>query len=198
MKTEHNISLDIIKKAVEESSHPIAPLNGSFQKASVLALFSFENEPVLYFIQKAEFDDYAWSGQMAFPGGHSDPEDNTREETALRELNEEMGIDKNNVEIIGSIGHFPTIYNREIKTFIGFWNKKDKIVFDPSEISRVIPIPLSYLISIHIQKGFNKLKPDSYSLTYPFKDVIIWGATAKMIFHLIEILLSELNSSFSA
>ena len=195
MKLAHNISLDIIRKAVTESSHPISPVNGSFQKASVLALFSFEKEPVLHFIKKADDKRYAWSGQMAFPGGHSDPEDNNRQDTALRELKEEMGINKENVEILGSIGHFTTINNREIKTFIGIWNKKDEIVFDKSEISRVIPIPLSYLINHHIKKGFNKHKPDTYSLTYPFDDVVIWGATAKMIFHLIEILLPEIKNS---
>jgi 8-oxo-dGTP pyrophosphatase MutT (NUDIX family) len=198
MKLLHNISFDIIKKAVRESEHPGASVNGSFLPASVLALFSFEKEPVLHFIKKADDTRYAWSGQMAFPGGHSDPEDNNRQETALRELKEEMGIDKNNVEIIGSIGHFTTIYNREIETFIGIWNKKGKIVFDKSEISRVIPIPLSYLVSLHIKKGFNKQKPDTYHLTYPFKDVVIWGATAKMIFHLLEILLTEIKNSISA
>ena len=193
MELANNISFDIIKKAVTGSSHPVTPVNGSFQRASVLALFSFEKEPVLHFIKKADDTRYAWSGQMAFPGGHSDPEDSSREETALRELEEEMGIDKNNVEIIGSIGHFTTIHNREIETFTGIWNKKDEILFDKSEISRVIPIPLSYLVSIHIKKGFNKQKPDTYHLTYPFEDVVIWGATAKMIFHFIDVLLPEIN-----
>ena len=193
MKLLHNISFDIIKKAVTESSHPVSPVNGSFQRASVIALLSFEKEPVLFFIKKADDTRYAWSGQMALPGGHSDPEDNNRQDTALRELEEEMGINKKNVEILGSIGHFTTIHNREIKTFIGIWNKKDEIVFDKSEISRVIPIPLGYLVSHHIKKGFNKHRPDTYSLTYPFEDVLIWGATAKMIFHLIEILLPEIN-----
>ncbi|MCK5541506.1 MAG: CoA pyrophosphatase [Desulfobacterales bacterium] len=193
MELAHNISLDIIRKAVTESNHPISPVNGSFQKASVLALFSYEKGTVLHFIKKADDTRYAWSGQMAFPGGHTDPEDNNRQETALRELKEEMGINKKNVEILGSIGHFTTIHNREIKVFIGIWNKKDEIVFDRSEISRVIPISLNYLVSHHIKKGFNKQKPDSYHLTYPFEDVVIWGATAKMIFHLIEILLPEIN-----
>ena len=135
---------------------------------------------------------------MAFPGGHSDPEDNNRQETALRELKEEMGINKNNVELLGSIGHFSTINNREIETFIGIWNQKEKIVFDKSEISRVIPISLGYLVSHHIKKGFNKQKPDTYNLTYPFEDVLIWGATAKMIFHLINIILPEIKNSVLA
>jgi coenzyme A diphosphatase NUDT7 len=198
MEFAHNISLDVIKKAVTKSSHPISPVNGSFKKASVIGLFSFEKEPVLHFIQKADFKEYAWSGQMAFPGGHTEPDDKNRQDTALRELEEEMGINKEDVEVLGSIGHFPTIHNREIKTFIGIWNKKDDIVFDRAEISRVIPIPLSYLVSIHIKNGFNKQKPDTYNLTYPFEDVVIWGATAKMIFHLIEIILPEVKNSFAA
>ena len=198
MKLLHNISFDIIKKAVRESEHPGASVNGSFLPASVIALLSFEKEPVLYFIQKADVEGYPWSGQMAFPGGHTDPEDSNREETALRELEEEMGIKKENVEIIGSIGHFSTINNREIKVFIGSWNKKEEIIFDKAEISRVIPISLNYLISHHIKKGFNVQKPVVYDLSYPFEDVVIWGATAKMLFHLIEILLPEIKNSVCA
>ncbi len=195
MELAHNISFDIIRKVVKESSHPVSPVNGSFTLASVLALFSFEKEPVLHFIKKADDARYAWSGQMAFPGGHSEPEDTSRQNTALRELEEEMGINKNNVEMLGSIGHFPTIHNREIETFVGIWNKKDEIVFDSSEISRVIPIPLSYLVTHHIKMGFNVEKPDTYHLTYPFKDIVIWGATAKMIFHFIQILLPAIKNS---
>jgi 8-oxo-dGTP pyrophosphatase MutT (NUDIX family) len=191
----YNISLDIIKKVVIESKHPGPSATGSFLPASVIALFSFDKEPVLFFIKKADDKKYAWSGQMAFPGGHSDPEDNNRQDTALRELKEEMGISKNNVKILGSIGHFSTINNREIETFIGIWNQKEKIIFDQSEISRVIPIHLSFLIDLHIKQGFNKGRPDIFDLTYPFEDVVIWGVTAKMIFHLIELILNEIKNS---
>lgn len=188
-----DISFDTIRKVVTESNHPEPSLNGSFLPASVIALLSFDKEPSLLFIKKAEDKRYAWSGQMAFPGGHTDPEDNNRQETALRELEEEMGINKKNVEILGSIGHFSTINNREIETFIGIWNQKENIIFDKSEISRVIPISLSYLVNLHLTKGFDKEQPDVFSLTYPFEDVVIWGVTAKMIFHLIDILLPEIN-----
>ncbi len=191
----HNLSLDMIKAAVEKASHPVVSVDDSVLLASVVALFSFEKEPLLLLIQKADNERYAWSGQMAFPGGHTDPEDNSREETALRELEEEMGIKQENVEILGSIGHFSTINNREIETFIGVWNQKDKIVFDKSEISRVMPVALNYLVGVHIKRGFNVQKPVVYDLSYPFEDVVIWGVTAKMIYHLIEILLPEIKNS---
>jgi len=194
MKLGTNISFDVIKKVVKESDHPGPSAKGSYLPASVIALLSFDKEPTLMFIKKAEDKRYAWSGQMAFPGGHTDPEDNNRQETALRELKEEMGINQGNVELLGSIGHFSTINNREIETFIGVWNQKEDIVFDESEISRVIPISLNYLVSLHLEKGFNKERPDIFSLTYPFEDVVIWGVTAKMIFHLIELLLPEIKN----
>ncbi len=66
MEPAHNISFDIIRKVVKQSNHPVPPVNGSYTLASVLALFSFEKEPVLFFIKKADDTRYAWSGQMAF------------------------------------------------------------------------------------------------------------------------------------
>ncbi len=67
MELAHNISSDIIRKVVKQSNHPVSPVNESYTLASVLALFSFEEEPVLHFIKKADNTRHAWSGQMAFP-----------------------------------------------------------------------------------------------------------------------------------
>ena len=178
-------------RAVKESCHPDPPLEGLFAPTSVIALFGFNQEVTLLFIQKADTKGYAWANQMAFPGGHCDPRDKSRLDTALRELEEEMNISRNRVEVIGSLGHFQTINNRDIKAFAGIWDQKNKITYDPVEISRVFEIPVRKLINIHLQKGYNKIRPGIYDLTYPYEDVLIWGVTAKIVFHLIQILLTE-------
>lgn len=187
-----NNFINIIQSAVQNESHP-GPPGGLFAPTSVMALFIFNREIELLFIRKADVKGYPWANQMAFPGGHQDEEDASTKDTALRELSEEMGIHQDNVELIGSLGHFQTINNKDIEAFTGIWNQKDVIEYDRAEISRVFQIPLNYLIDLHKEKGFHQNTPNVMQLTYPYEDALIWGVTAKILHHLIEVLLK--NSS---
>jgi len=182
--------IQTIRSAVLNAHHPGAPDKGHFQPTSVIALFLFDDDPKLLFIQKADVEGYPWAGQMAFPGGHRDKKDASIRDTALRELEEEMGIGRENVEVLGSLGHFQTINSKDIEAFVGIWNKKEAILFDPSEISRVFEIPLFFLMDLHKEKGFDKFEypPNVMGLKYPYEDVLIWGVTAKIVYHLIEVL----------
>jgi 8-oxo-dGTP pyrophosphatase MutT (NUDIX family) len=156
-----------------------------------MALFVVNREVELLFIQKADIKGYAWANQMAFPGGHMDEEDLSTQDTALRELSEEMGISRKNVEVIGSLGHFQTIKNKDIEAWIGIWNQKEPLSPDPSEISRVFQIPLKYLIHHHKENKYHLHVPNVMSLTYPYEDILIWGVTAKIVYHLIEMVLQD-------
>lgn len=181
--------MDIIRSAVLNSPHPGLPDGDFFVPTGVMALFTLDEVIRLMFIQKADQKGYPWANQMAFPGGHRDKDDNSTRETALRELSEEMGISRENVEVIGSLGHFQTINSKDIEAFIGVWNQKDVIRHDPYEIARVFQIPLKYLMDLHKEKGFHEIPPNVMQLTYPYEDVMIWGVTAKILYHLIEIVL---------
>lgn len=181
-----------IKSAVRNGNHPDPPVSDAFQQTSVIALLMFNQEIKLMFIQKADVKGYAWANQMAFPGGHKDKKDASTKETALRELAEEMGISKDNVEVVGSLGHFQTMHHKSIEAFIGIWNQKDALAIDPAEISGVFNISLKYLIQLHKKKGYHaRGTPNVMQLGYPFEDVLIWGVTAKIVYHLIETLLAE-------
>ena len=59
---------------------------------------------------------------------------------------------------------------------------------DPAEISRVLKIPLTVLVQTHLAKGFHDRIPDVQELRYPFRDVEVWGATARILHHFIELL----------
>ena len=183
--------ISLIRSAVRNGSHPGPPKADLFQPTSVIALFIFNAETELLFIQKADVKGYPWANQMAFPGGHKDKNDLSTKETALRELTEEMGIREDNVEVIGSLGHFQTINSKDIEAWVGIWNQSEAIHYDTSEISRVFKIPLSYLIDLHNEKGYHQKIPNIMQLSYPYEDVSIWGVTAKILHHLIEILLKN-------
>jgi 8-oxo-dGTP pyrophosphatase MutT (NUDIX family) len=158
-----------------------------YDPTAVMALFLFNQTiPELLFIQKADVAGYPWRNQMAFPGGHVDDSDDSPLETALRELKEELGIHPENVEVIGSLGHFQTINHKDIQAFTGIWNQRGSIQPDPAEIRQVFQIPVSHLAAVHLKKGYLGQTPPITDLTYPFKDVVIWGVTAKIVHHILE------------
>jgi len=186
----------MIKSAVLEAKHPGPPEMDRFQPTGVMILLVPEPEIKLLFILKADVKGYPWANQMAFPGGHKDEKDLSTRDTALRELSEELGIKKENVELIGSLGHFQTINYKDIEACIGIWNMKDEICHDPSEIARVYKIPLRHLIDIHKEKDFHERVMDYMELTYPYEDVVVWGVTAKIVHHLLETLPKASLDSF--
>jgi hypothetical protein len=60
---------------------------------------------------------------------------------------------------------------------------------DPAEIRRVFQIPVSHLVALHKKNGYLGKTPPVLDLTYPFEDVVIWGVTAKILHHLLEVLI---------
>jgi len=191
MIKERTICYDILVKAIRESRHPGPPLDDIFQPTSVMALMGFQEEPYFLFIQKADVKGYPWRNHMAFPGGHCDPDDADRQETALRELEEEMGISADHVDVVGSLGHYQTINNKDIEAFFGIWDQEEEIRYDSSEIARVFHIPFRHLMKIHKKKNLNGRNPGFGELEYPFEDIVVWGATAKILHHLMEIFLDH-------
>src|SRR6056297_1021651 len=182
--------IDKIHSSIVAAAHPLAPDPAQFKPTSVMALFLFSREPSLLFIQKADREGYAWRNQMAFPGGHVEKTDVSARQAAFRELYEETGIMSDNVQYIGSLGHFQTVKNRDLQAFTGIWNQKDEIVFETQEISRVLEIPFETLRQTHLEKGFagRNPRPGIKELTYPYKDVVVWWVTAQIVHHLIEVI----------
>lgn len=176
-----------IISTLKSAVHPPPPDLNMYDPTAVMALFLFNQTiPELLFIQKADVAGYPWRNQMAFPGGHVDDSDDSPLETALRELKEELGIHPENVEVIGSLGHFQTINHKDIQAFTGIWNQRGSIQPDPAEIRQVFQIPVSHLAAVHLKKGYLGQTPPIMDLTYPFKDVVIWGVTAKILHHILE------------
>ncbi len=98
-----------------------------------------------------------------------------------------MGISRDQVELLGSLGHFQTINHRDIEAFSGLWQAVEPVRHDPAEITRNLKIPLRVLVQTHDTQNFHGRIPDMDELRYPFEDVVIWGATARILHHLIEL-----------
>jgi coenzyme A diphosphatase NUDT7 len=166
-----------------------------FRPASVSLLVFDKAEPHLLAIQKADTEGYPWRNQVALPGGHRDDGDATAMATALRELEEELGIPPVQVSMIGSLGRFQTIAQREVEAFVGIWDGTGPVHYEAAEIARVLEIPIARLIATHRQRRYAGRLPDLRELIYPYRDVVIWGLTAKIVHRFIERLLPVLQDA---
>jgi len=168
---------------------PESPANRDLGATCVfLLLFGEVSDRHLLTIQKSDNHGYPWRNQVALPGGHIDPADSSPAAAAFRELEEELQIPPVQVDFIGSLGHFQTTNQTDIQAFVGLWNGEGPVRFDPAEIARVIEMPLIRLVDIHRQRSFHGRVPDIRELRYPFENVEIWGATARILHFFIELL----------
>jgi 8-oxo-dGTP pyrophosphatase MutT (NUDIX family) len=179
----------LFRSLLRTAQTPPPPAGRSLDAASVfLLLFGQESDRHLLAIQKSDSQGYPWRNQVALPGGHVEPDDSSPLAAALRELEEELGIAPDQVEVLGSLGHFQTTHQKDIQAFAGIWNPAGPVLFDTAEIARVLKIPLKRLLEVHRRRGFHGRIPDIGELRYPWEDVEIWGATARILHFFFELL----------
>lgn len=128
-------------------------------------------------------------GQVSFPGGACDDGETTPEQTALREAEEELGLDPRQVRVLGRLNSMLTITSYRVTPVVGVipW----PTVFRPAqaEVARVFTIPLAWLAERSNRWEFNMFGRDHSVIVYhPFNGEILWGATARMTVDFLEIL----------
>ncbi len=135
------------------------------------------------FIQRPNYIG-AHGGQISLPGGKYEPNDINLRTTALRETKEEIGVPKDQIEILG---HLSPIYipnsNFNVTPFVGFVNNKPKFIADPYEVQNIIEAPLAQLLSDKSISTFKK-EINGHTIEAPYYNIkghVIWGATAMII-----------------
>jgi 8-oxo-dGTP pyrophosphatase MutT (NUDIX family) len=160
----------------------------------VFLLFFRPEDWHILMIQKTNTEGYPWANQVALPGGHVDRSDASPLAAAFRELAEETGIQSAEIDFFGSIGHFPTIANKDIEGFAGFWKHPRPLQVCAAEIARVLELPVREALRTHRECGFSGRRPPVDELAYPVEDTRIWGATARIIQCVCEHLLAHEDS----
>lgn len=190
MDTTAPFDVNYAREMIRTTTHPDS-IGDHLKKASVFMLMRTpETDPTILAILKADNKGYPWANQVAFPGGHQDPVDASPLSTAYRELREETGILPDQVDYVGSLGHFQTIKNTEIEAFFGIWHgEEEEVVFDPSEIARIVMIPLGEVVKAHHEKAYSGRVPGWDELQYPVENMAVWGATARIFHYFTELLL---------
>ena len=151
------------------------------KKSSVLfLLFEENNELFVCFIKRPMHMKYH-PGQIAMPGGRIE-DGETALETALRETQEEIGIPKKDIEILGQLSDLYVNVSRFlIHPFVGWLNIKPQFILNKNEVEKIVLFPL-----LNYKNAFEdvELKTVTGNLFVPcikFEEEIIWGATAMIL-----------------
>jgi len=122
-------------------------------------------------------------GEMSFPGGARDPEDNDFVATALRETEEEMGISREDVRILGRLDDIITRSNFGVKVYVGTIPYPYSFTPSEIEIAEVVEAPLAVLLDKANLRFETKWVDDGPVTTcsYAYGNHLVFGATAKIL-----------------
>jgi len=131
------------------------------------------------------------AGQVSFPGGHIEDDDASPEDAALRETEEEVGLDRKHVTIIGRLSNYVTRTGFLITPIVGIVEPPFDTTPDPHEVAEVFEVPLSFLLDNdnHERHTMFYAGQDRYFWAMPYGDHYIWGATAGMLVNLHDFLM---------
>lgn len=165
--------------------------NERTRESAVLILFyPADNQIFLPLILRPEYDG-VHGGQMAFPGGRAEKEDENLIRTAMREAQEEIGVRLTDVKVLGQLTKlFIPPSNFYVQPVIGYINHKPEFYPDPREVDKVVEIPLSEITNPEIvsRKILNVRGVEVDAPFYNIQEHTVWGATAMMISELLTII----------
>lgn len=132
------------------------------------------------------------SGQVSLPGGQADIDDVTPMETALREAEEEISLNRDRVEILGCLPDYYTVTNYRITPVVSLVFPPVDLLPDPFEVAEIYEVPLAFIMNGNNHQVRVAEYPDGSGrrtfYTIPYGRCFIWGATAgilRNLFHLL-------------
>jgi 8-oxo-dGTP pyrophosphatase MutT (NUDIX family) len=132
------------------------------------------------------------SGQVSFPGGIIEKYDTSAIETALRETKEEIGIGRENIQVIGQMNPFNTSTGFIVFPVVGVINSLDKLTRNVVEVDRIFCIPLNWLCDPSHSRIQEFFSADEKSRNVWYFDLydgeLLWGITAKITQELLELI----------
>lgn len=160
--------------------------------ASVLLPMVVRDEGLtLLFTQRtAHLTDHG--GQVSFPGGRAEAFDASAVETALRETEEEVGLARRHVEVLGTLPEYLTGTGYQVTPVVGLVHPPFGLQADPSEVAEIFEVPLRFLMDgVNHQRRSAEFPNGRGRRTFyamPYDRFFIWGATAGMLRNLFHFL----------
>ncbi|GAA0086184.1 CoA pyrophosphatase [Clostridium sp. CTA-7] len=194
----------MINKIIKDFKEYRPYINGwkEMKRASVVILLAEINNKLNIVFEVRAKHMRSQPGDIAFPGGKIDDNENEKE-AAIREVCEELGLNKEDFEIVSPLNLLITHYDLLIHPFLGYIKNFENIEINKDEVDHIFLVPLEYLINTEPREEINKILVDRTSdfpfhlinggerykfkegkyksLFYVYNDYVIWGITARIL-----------------
>ena len=184
-------TIDSIRSALSKTSSPTSVHSDGLIEAAVAILVYPKPDSLTIILNKRTDRVEHHKGEISFPGGGRDPEDYSILDTALRETREEMAIAPEDIEIIAQLDQVSTRSGFSITPFVGIIPPDYDFEVSNIEIAEVLEVPIESLLDTENQVEDDRVWGDeipSKQYSYLYGSHIIWGATARIITQLLDIL----------
>jgi 8-oxo-dGTP pyrophosphatase MutT (NUDIX family) len=155
--------------------------HGRTDAAVLVPVYSWPDRPVLVFTERRA-DLRRHAGEISFPGGRRDHPREDLRTTALREAEEEIGLDPAQVELVGAlppIGTYVTAYR--VHPFVGLLAEEPSLRPNPAEVAAVLTFELEQLREAYGMRRLVRRGVPIRTPTYEIGRHLIWGATARIL-----------------
>ena len=180
--------LESILQAVDGYQRTQLDQRGHRPAAVLVPLYAKAGE-VFLVLQVRTYNVDQHKGQISFPGGMRDPQDRDAVDTALRESCEEIGLRPQDVQVVGLLDDSLTITGFRITPVVGRIPADYAFRTNPDEVHKLLQVPWSLFVSeSNLLHG--RLRHDDVTFEvdyYPYEGYQIWGATARIIRHLVDL-----------
>lgn len=152
----------------------------------LVPVFLDAGEPHLVFTRRTE-EVRDHKGQISFPGGAREAEDPSILFTALREAQEEVGLDPAHVDVVGELDDYETVTNYRVTPFVGFIPHPYPYRPHPTEVAEVLEVPLAVLRD-PARRSSKEILWKGEPRTVYYLDAgscVVWGITARIVLQLL-------------
>ena len=179
--------LEKIRQAMADH-HPLENYRVRKRASVLIPLLESEGE-IFLMLTRRSTEMRSHPGQVSFPGGKQDSDEEGAMHTALRETHEEIGLPREKVDVIGRLDQILSLHYYLVTPYVGLIPSDFVPVANIDEIDSVFKVPLAFFM-----KNENHWSEEKQTLSFPvlvhhfeYKGYDIWGLTAKLIFRLLEV-----------